>query len=56
MTLTFFCQVSDFGLALPFDSTQRTTGKIPIKWTAPEALKQNVSSKLFYESASIKFN
>lgn len=32
-------KVSDFGLALPFDSTYQSGGKIPIKWTAPEAVK-----------------
>lgn len=33
-------KVSDFGLALPFDSTYQCGGKIPIKWTAPEAVKE----------------
>ena len=43
-------QVSDFGLALPFDSTYQSGGKIPIKWTAPEAVKEGVS----VESYTIK--
>lgn len=34
-------KVSDFGLARPVDSNQQG-GKFPIKWTAPEALKDSV--------------
>lgn len=33
-------KVSDFGLALSFDSNHQSKGKIPIKWTAPEAVKE----------------
>jgi len=35
--------VADFGLARPIDANQ-AGGKFPIKWTAPEALKENVSA------------
>ena len=40
-----FCifQVSDFGLAKYADA-QIDGGKVPIKWTAPEALRQSVSN------------
>ncbi|ELU07327.1 hypothetical protein CAPTEDRAFT_104207 [Capitella teleta] len=34
-------KVSDFGLARPVDSNQQG-GKFPIKWTAPEALKDSL--------------
>lgn len=36
-------KVSDFGLARD-ENFSLDGGKLPIKWTAPEALKQNVSS------------
>lgn len=35
-------KVSDFGLARD-ENFSLDGGKLPIKWTAPEALKQNVS-------------
>ena len=35
-------QVSDFGLAMYEDTTQEG-GRFPIKWTAPEALRERVS-------------
>jgi len=38
-------KVSDFGLARD-ENFSLDGGKLPIKWTAPEALKQNVS--IFY--------
>ena len=38
--------MSDFGLALPEDFAEAKTAvgsnKFPIKWTAPEAIKDNV--------------
>ena len=34
-------KVSDFGLAL-HDHTMLESGKLPIKWTAPEALRRNL--------------
>jgi len=37
-------QVSDFGLATEADCAQ-TQRMFPIKWTAPEALKDSVSVK-----------
>lgn len=42
--LVLFClflQVSDFGLA-KYGDYSTEGGKFPIKWTAPEALKNNV--------------
>ena len=37
-------KVCDFGLAWDINlKTDIDTGKLPIKWTAPEALKHNVS-------------
>ena len=43
-------QVSDFGLANHVDfKPSQSGGKFPIKWTAPEALRDNVS-KVSYES------
>ena len=38
----FHPQVSDFGLAQPMESIHEG-GKLPIKWTAPEALTDNAS-------------
>lgn len=35
-------KVSDFGLTKEASSTQ-DTGKLPVKWTAPEALREKVS-------------
>lgn len=35
-------KVSDFGLARNEKNTALESAKLPIKWTAPEALKQNV--------------
>lgn len=35
-------KVSDFGLARNEKTTALESAKLPIKWTAPEALKQNV--------------
>ena len=44
------CQVSDFGLARPADCNQ-AGGKFPIKWTSPEALRDNVRNwQLFHKS------
>lgn len=37
-------KVSDFGLALHSDSDMTTGSKIPVKWTAPEALKNHTFS------------
>lgn len=39
-------KVSDFGLARD-ENFSLEGGKLPIKWTAPEALKQNVNIKLW---------
>lgn len=36
-------KVSDFGLARNEKNATSESAKLPIKWTAPEALKQNVS-------------
>lgn len=38
-------KVSDFGLTKEASSTQ-DTGKLPVKWTAPEALREKVSGVL----------
>ena len=38
-------KVSDFGLARD-ENFSLEGGKLPIKWTAPEALKQNVNTRL----------
>lgn len=38
-------KVSDFGLTKEASSTQ-DTGKLPVKWTAPEALKEKVMHDL----------
>lgn len=39
-------KVSDFGLARTEKNTALESAKLPIKWTAPEALKQNVNNLL----------
>lgn len=39
-------KVSDFGLART-ECGNSDTGKLPIKWTAPEALKHNVCDITF---------
>jgi len=41
--LFYYTQVSDFGLARPVDANQ-DGGRFPIKWTAPEALRESVRS------------
>lgn len=38
-------KVSDFGLARNEKNATSESAKLPIKWTAPEALKQNVNKK-----------
>lgn len=38
-------KVSDFGLTKEASSTQ-DTGKLPVKWTAPEALREKVGAPL----------
>ena len=45
-------QVSDFGLARYTDSNQEG-GKFPIKWTAPEALRDSVSTFLTHGKSII---
>jgi serine/threonine protein kinase len=40
-------KVSDFGLAREENFTLEG-GKLPIKWTAPEALKQSVCSEFYF--------
>ena len=42
-----YLQVSDFGLA-KYGDFNTEGGKFPIKWTAPEALKKNVSFQLLW--------
>lgn len=44
-------QISDFGLAKDVNSPSgdSSAGKFPIKWTAPEALRQSVSERDFWE-------
>lgn len=37
-------KVSDFGLTKEASSTQ-DTGKLPVKWTAPEALREKVAER-----------
>lgn len=37
-------KVSDFGLTKEASSTQ-DTGKLPVKWTAPEALREKVGER-----------
>lgn len=37
-------KVSDFGLTKEASSTQ-DTGKLPVKWTAPEALREKVGEQ-----------
>ncbi len=40
-------KVADFGLAWREEAvTAEASGKLPIKWTAPEALKKNVRTRL----------
>lgn len=38
-------KVSDFGLTKEASSTQ-DTGKLPVKWTAPEALREKVGEQM----------
>lgn len=40
-------KVSDFGLTKEASSTQ-DTGKLPVKWTAPEALREKVGPALLW--------
>lgn len=40
-------KVADFGLAKYEKNAASETAKLPIKWTAPEALKHNVRLELF---------
>ena len=40
-------KVSDFGLTKEASSTQ-DTGKLPVKWTAPEALREKVGGLLLW--------
>lgn len=47
-------KVSDFGLARD-ENFSLEGGKLPIKWTAPEALKQNVNIKTVDITVSIEF-
>jgi len=50
-------KVSDFGLANKIDyNPAQVGGKFPIKWTAPEALRDNVSTSLkFVETSEALF-
>lgn len=45
-------KVSDFGLTKEASSTQ-DTGKLPVKWTAPEALREKVGGLLLRASAVV---
>lgn len=47
-------KVSDFGLARD-ENFSLEGGKLPIKWTAPEALKQNVNRFLKNDRSISKF-
>lgn len=47
-------KVSDFGLARD-ENFSLEGGKLPIKWTAPEALKQNVNRFLKNDRSGSKF-
>lgn len=40
-------KVSDFGLTKEVSSTQ-DTAKLPVKWTAPEALREKVRSRSMF--------
>ena len=42
----YLVQVSDFGLSRPMDIT-KDVGKLPIKWMAPEAVKEHVRNFCF---------
>lgn len=42
-------KVSDFGLT-KVDSKVSDNAKLPVKWTAPEALKKEVSLKSYYDT------
>lgn len=46
-------KVSDFGLARD-ENFSLDGGKLPIKWTAPEALKQNVSIREYVLRATMR--
>lgn len=50
--LMCFLKVSDFGLARE-GVTRSDSQKLPVKWTAPEALKENVIHLLFLLSFSL---
>jgi serine/threonine protein kinase len=45
ISTTQVAKVSDFGLARE-ECSDQDVGKLPIKWTAPEALKGGVSIKI----------
>lgn len=47
-------KVSDFGLTKEASSTQ-DTGKLPVKWTAPEALREKVGEQKGPWSAWIRW-
>lgn len=49
-------KVADFGLAREECYYSTDMGKLPIKWTAPEALKTGVSSKTMINDQNIKFH
>ena len=50
-------KVADFGLGLREEAVSaEASGKLPIKWTAPEALKKNVSSNLFHSLQLLLLN
>jgi c-src tyrosine kinase len=50
-------KVADFGLAWREEAvTSEASGKLPIKWTAPEALKKNVSSDSVFGTQLVNIN